>query len=94
MQEGEELKKEKPDFADVIQARMDEMQQEYKNLHESTQNKGQKLFDANRHVLYDQTCDDIDEWMNELETQIVQDTGTDLTSVTLLMQTQQVRDIT
>ncbi|XP_014662859.1 PREDICTED: spectrin beta chain-like [Priapulus caudatus] len=75
LQEGERLKEEKPEFAEEIQRRMNELQQEYENLQKATQEKGQKLFDANRHVLYEQSCDDIDEWMNELETQIVQDTG-------------------
>jgi spectrin beta len=42
-------------------------------------------------VLLLQTCDDIDTWMNDLEKQIEsEDTGTDLASVNILMQKQQV----
>jgi len=49
------------------------------------------LFDANRQVLYEQTCDDIDSWMTDLEKQIDSDDyGADLASVNILMQKQQV----
>lgn len=41
-------------------------------------------------VLYEQSCDDIDTWMNDLEKQIESgDTGMDLASVNILMQKQQ-----
>lgn len=54
--------------------------------------QGERLFDANRQVLYEQTCDDIDTWITDLEKQIDQgDTGADLASVNILMQKQQVR---
>lgn len=85
------MKEERPQFAPQVQETIDKLKDEYLTLQETTQDKGQQLFDANRHVLYEQTCGDVEDWMNDLETQIVQDTGTDLTSVTLLMQTQQVR---
>ncbi len=53
--------------------------------------QGERLFDANRQVLYEQTCDDIDTWITDLEKQIDQgDTGMDLASVNILMQKQQV----
>ena len=53
--------------------------------------KGEKLFDANRHVLYEQSCDDIDGWINEIESQIItDDVGHDLTTVNLLVQKQNV----
>jgi spectrin beta len=49
------------------------------------------LFDANRHILYEQSCDDIDGWMTEIESQIVTtDVGRDLTTVNLLVQKQNV----
>lgn len=90
LEEGEKLKEEKPQFADQIQDRIDELKNQYVGLQDMTQDKGQQLFDANRHVLYEQSVEDVDDWMTDLESQIVTDTGTDLTSVTLLMQTQQV----
>ena len=56
--------------------------------------QGERLFDANRQVLYEQSCDDIDGWMNDLEKQIENEDyvqAGDLASVNILMQKQQVK---
>lgn len=67
------------------------MADQFDVLEQTTKEKGERLFDANREVLIHQTCDDIDSWMNELEKQIESDdTGADLASVNILMQKQQV----
>lgn len=88
---AEELMKQKPEFVDVISPKMHELQDQFENLQVTTKDKGERLFDANREVLLHQTCDDIDSWMNELEKQIENtDTGTDLASVNILMQKQQM----
>ena len=42
-------------------------------------------------MLYEQSCDDIDGWMNQLESQIItEEAAKDLTTVNLLMQKQNV----
>lgn len=42
-------------------------------------------------MLYEQSCDDIDGWMNQLESQIItEESAKDLTTVNLLMQKQNV----
>lgn len=88
---AEELMKQKPEFVEVISPKMHELQDQFENLQVTTKDKGERLFDANREVLLHQTCDDIDSWMNELEKQIENtDTGTDLASVNILMQKQQM----
>jgi spectrin beta len=88
---GEELAKEKPEFADVIKPKIEELADQFDVLEQTTKEKGERLFDANREVLIHQTCDDIDSWMNDLEKQIESDdTGSDLASVNILMQKQQV----
>ncbi|XP_073946334.1 spectrin beta chain isoform X1 [Choristoneura fumiferana] len=88
---AEDLMKQKPEFAEVISPKMSELQDQFENLQTTTKDKGERLFDANREVLIHQTCDDIDSWMNELEKQIENtDTGTDLASVNILMQKQQM----
>jgi len=75
-----------------IQPRVDELARQWKELEGTTAGKGEKLFDANRHVLYEQSCDDIDGWINEIESQIItDDVGHDLTTVNLLVQKQNVR---
>ncbi|XP_050549982.1 spectrin beta chain isoform X5 [Spodoptera frugiperda] len=88
---AEELMKQKPEFVEIISPKMSELQDQFENLQTTTKEKGERLFDANREVLLHQTCDDIDSWMNELEKQIENtDTGTDLASVNILMQKQQM----
>ncbi|KAK6634026.1 hypothetical protein RUM44_004633 [Polyplax serrata] len=90
-QSGEELMKEKPELADYIKPKIGELSQSFDHLETTTKDKGERLFDANRETLMYQTCDDIDSWMNELEKQIESDdTGTDLASVNILMQKQQM----
>ena len=90
-QDGNELIQQKPDFAPVVQPKLDELARQWQELEDTTAKKGEKLFDANRHVLYEQSCDDIDGWINEIESQIVTtDVGRDLTTVNLLVQKQNV----
>jgi len=91
LQAAEELVKEKPELAELIEPKISELCQQFDDLERTTKEKGERLFDANREVLLHQTCDDIDTWMNDLEKQIEsEDTGTDLASVNILMQKQQV----
>lgn len=91
---GDELVKEKPEFAQTVQPKIEELADQFDVLEQTTKEKGERLFDANREVLIHQTCDDIDSWMNDLEKQIESDdTGSDLASVNILMQKQQVRKI-
>lgn len=90
-QSGSELMKEKPELAELVGPKISDLGQQFEDLEETTSNKGERLFDANREVLIHQTCDDIDSWMNELEKQIEnEDTGSDLASVNILMQKQQM----
>lgn len=79
-------------MAEIIQPKIIELGQQFEDLEKTTKDKGERLFDANREVLVHQTCEDIESWMNELESQIEsQDTGADLTSVNISMKKQQVR---
>lgn len=88
---GQELANEKPEYAELIKPKVDELADHFDVLEQTTKDKGERLFEANREVLIHQTCDDIDSWMNELEKQIESDdTGSDLASVNILMQKQQV----
>jgi len=90
-QAGEELMKEKPELAEMIGPKIGELSTHFDALEKTTTEKGERLFDANRQVLYEQTCDDIDTWMTDLEKQIEGgDTGGDLASVNILMQKQQM----
>lgn len=86
---AEELLMEKPEMRELIEPKLSELSQQFGDLENQTKEKGEKLFDANRQVLYEQTCDDIDGWISELETQVLtSETGQDLTSVNILMEKQ------
>ncbi|XP_065158343.1 spectrin beta chain isoform X2 [Atheta coriaria] len=88
---GEELARDKPEYAELIKPKIEELSDQFNILETTTHEKGERLFDANREVLIHQTCDDIDSWMNDLEKQIeADDTGSDLASVNILMQKQQM----
>ncbi|XP_055912169.1 spectrin beta chain isoform X5 [Eupeodes corollae] len=88
---AKELMEEKPEFKEVISPKLKELSKQFEDLETHTKEKGAMLFDANREVLVQQTCDDIDSYITDLEKQIVNaDTGNDLTSVNILMQKQQV----
>ncbi|XP_071041629.1 spectrin beta chain [Parasteatoda tepidariorum] len=89
-QSGEELVTEKRSWAAIIYPQLSELEQQFEALENATKDKGERLFDANRQVLYMQTCDDIDGWITELENQVLPaETGQDLTSVNLILQKQQ-----
>jgi spectrin beta len=91
IRDGERIIAEKPDLAVVVQPKLDELSRQWKDLEDVTAAKGQRLFDANRGVLYEQSVDDIDGWIKEIESQIVtEDVGHDLTTVNLLMQKQNI----
>jgi len=80
---AQDLIKEKPELKNIIDSKLGELGTQFEALKDTTKEKGEKLFDANREVLYVQTCDDIDTWITDLESQMTSspDTGQDLTSV-------------
>ena len=89
IKDGEQLIVEKPELAKEVQPRLDELIQQWSNLENIVHAKGERLFNANRPQLYEQSCDDIDGWITEIESQIVtEDVGHDLTTVNLLVQKQ------
>lgn len=90
-QEGQQLVEVKPEMQSLVEPKLAELEQQFEALESTTREKGLKLFDANRQVLYEQTCDDIDSWITELENQVLTaETGQDLTSVNLILQKQQM----
>lgn len=91
IKEANDLIEQKPEMAKEIQPRLNDLMRQWQDLEDTTANKGEKLFDANRHLLYEQSCDDIDGWINEIESQIItEDVGHDLTTVNLLVQKQNI----
>ena len=76
---------------ELVRPKISELEDHFDQLETVTKQKGERLFDANRAVLYEQSCDDIDGWVDELETQIMHgDDTSDLASLNILMQKQQM----
>lgn len=83
--------KEKPEISDQIEPILSNLTEQWDELEATTKTKAERLFDANRSVLYEQSCDDIDGWITQLESQVItEDSAKDLTTVNLLMQKQHV----
>lgn len=82
---------EKPETREQIEPILASLATQWDQLETTTTDKADKLFENKRAVLYEQSCDDIDGWVTQLESQIIQaETAKDLTSVNLLMQKQSV----
>merc|ERR1712083_1187480 len=91
-QSGQQLLDAKPEMMELVSPKLDELSSGFQKLEDDTKEKGERLFDAKRADLYDQSCDDIDSFVTDLERQIETETGAgdDLTSVNILMQKQQM----
>ena len=91
MKSGGQLKGLKPTFGENVDPRLQSIEAQWAELDELTKSKGAKLFDANRPVLYEQACDDIDGWITEVESQILtEEKSQGPTTVSLLVQKQNV----
>ena len=78
-------------MSEMIQPKLNELTKEFDDLQTNTKEKGERLFDAKRADLYEQSCDDIDSFVTDLSRQIeTEPIGNDLTSVNILMQKQQM----
>jgi spectrin beta len=87
-----------------IEHRLKELNSQWGDLIDITAQKGEKLFDANRGILYEQSIDSIDIWIKEMEKHLVytthrtrdstsgsgdgQNTVSDLTTTNLLLDKQ------
>uniref|UniRef100_A0A158R574 Spectrin beta chain n=1 Tax=Syphacia muris TaxID=451379 RepID=A0A158R574_9BILA len=85
------LAEEKPEFVGTIDPQIADLSSQWEQLERTTEEKGQKLFDANRQQLYIQSISDMKEWAESLQQQMIaEDTAQDLTTVNVAMQKQQM----
>ncbi|KAM3853784.1 spectrin beta chain, erythrocytic isoform 3-T3 [Vipera latastei] len=85
-EEGEQLAKQKPQYADIVFQKLEALHQRWDMLQATTEEKAQLLFDANRSDLYAQSYADLSAWISEIEEQLKSDVqGKDLTSVNILL---------
>ncbi|XP_055496760.1 spectrin beta chain, non-erythrocytic 1-like isoform X1 [Leucoraja erinacea] len=84
--EGKQLMDEKPEFKPVVSEKLDELHHRWEILDSTTKDKAHRLFQANRSELFSQGCEDLNKWMDELESQLhAENFGKDLTSVNILL---------
>lgn len=82
---------EKPEFKPVVSEKLDELHHRWEILDSTTKDKAHRLFQANRSELFSQGCEDLNKWMDELESQLhAENFGKDLTSVNILLKKLQV----
>merc|ERR1719412_2109514 len=83
---GDELLASKPEMSETIQPKIDELSEKFDKLQTSTKEKGENLIDTKRPVLYTQSCDDIDSFVEEIGQQFeTEPPANDLTSVNILI---------
>ncbi|XP_069773508.1 spectrin beta chain, non-erythrocytic 1-like isoform X2 [Narcine bancroftii] len=91
--EGKQLMEEKPDFKPIVSEKLDELHKQWDVLDSTTKDKADRLFQANRAELFSQSCEDLNKWLNEQETQLhSKDFGKDLTSVNILLKKLQMTE--
>uniref|UniRef100_A0A8C6XUW3 Spectrin beta chain n=1 Tax=Naja naja TaxID=35670 RepID=A0A8C6XUW3_NAJNA len=85
-EEGQQLAKQKPQYAGVVSQKLEALHQRWDMLQATTAEKAQQLFDANRSDLYAQSYADLSAWISEVEEKLKSDVqGKDLTSVNILL---------
>ncbi|XP_071547281.1 spectrin beta chain, non-erythrocytic 5 isoform X4 [Panulirus ornatus] len=88
--EGEELITRGHYAEQEIQARLDGLDSLWKQLQDSSQLKKDRLNEAYQALLFNRTLDDLESWMDDVETQLQsEDHGRDLTSVQSLLKKHQ-----
>ncbi|XP_072896311.1 spectrin beta chain, non-erythrocytic 1-like isoform X2 [Hemitrygon akajei] len=92
-EEGKQLMDEKPDFKPVVSEKLKELHDQWEILDSTTKDKAHRLFQANRSELFSQGCEDLNKWMDDLESQLhSEDFGKDLTSVNILLKKLQMTE--
>lgn len=90
---GNELLTQKPEMKDIIQPKLSQLSDQFEHLQRDTKDKGERIFDEKRADLYDQSCQDIDDYLIDLEKQIENEpveTFDNLTSVNIMIQKQEI----
>merc|ERR1719402_900549 len=64
-QSGQALLEAKPEMQEFVSPKLDELTSTFQKLKEETKEKGERLFDAKRADLYDQSVDDIDSFAKQ-----------------------------
>merc|ERR1719225_1094837 len=78
---------------ELVSPKLDDLNSQFDKLEKDTHDKGERLFDAKRADLYDQSCDDIDTFVKDVHAQIEAEPMEelkDLVGVNIMIQKQQL----
>merc|ERR1719245_1891128 len=93
LESGQALLNAKPEMNELVSPKLDDLTSQFTKLEEDTHEKGEKLVDAKRADLYDQSCDDIDSFAKDVTAQIEAEPMEelkDLVGVNIMIQKQQL----
>ncbi|XP_042641312.1 spectrin beta chain, erythrocytic isoform X2 [Tyto alba] len=84
--EGKELASRKPRYGEVVVRRLDELRGRWDGLCGAAEEKGRRLFEANRSALYAQSCGELESWLGQAEEELrAAEHAKDLTATNLLL---------
>merc|ERR1719507_1465725 len=93
LESGQALLNAKPEMNELVSPKLDDLNSQFDKLEKDTHDKGERLFDAKRADLYDQSCDDIDTFVKDVHAQIEAEPMEelkDLVGVNIMIQKQQL----
>merc|ERR1719410_2301265 len=93
LESGNALLNAKPEMNELVSPKLDDLNSQFDKLEKDTHDKGERLFDAKRADLYDQSCDDIDTFVKDVTAQIEAEPMEelkDLVGVNIMIQKQQL----
>ena len=86
-EESANLIREQPESRPFVESKLADLEGSFEELEKVASEKGQQLLESNRQALYEQTVDDIDSWITNLESQVItDDTAKDLSTVNYILQ--------
>ncbi|NXJ57837.1 SPTB1 protein, partial [Spizaetus tyrannus] len=84
--EGKELARRKPQYSEVVAQRLDELRGRWDGLRRAAEEKGRRLFEANRSALYARSYGELESWLGQAEEELrAAEQAKDLTATNLLL---------
>ncbi|KAM6068409.1 LOW QUALITY PROTEIN: spectrin beta chain, erythrocytic [Theristicus caerulescens] len=84
--EGKELASRKPQYGEVVARQLDELRGRWDRLRDAAEEKGRRLFEANRSTLYAQSYGELERWLGQAEEELrATEPAKDLTATNLLL---------
>ncbi|XP_074774418.1 spectrin beta chain, erythrocytic isoform X2 [Athene noctua] len=84
--EGKELASRKPQYSEVVVRRLAELRRRWDGLCSAAEEKGRRLFEANRSALYAQSYGELESWLGQAEEELrATEQAKDLTATNLLL---------